>query len=123
MARKYNIGNEPPEISWTIVRGDTAKFKVYVTDDARQPLNISDWNIRMDIERNGTDVFTLFPEADADDEAGEFTVSLTAAQSELVETNDVFDIQLSLPQDQIVWTVGKGFFKVIEDITDPFVES
>lgn len=123
MARTYNIGNEPPEIVWTIIRGDTAKFKVYVTNDAREPLTITDWNIQMDIERGGTDVLTLFPEADADDEAGEFTVSLTAAQSEQLETGDVFDIQLSLPQDQIVWTVGKGSFKVIEDITDPFLES
>jgi len=123
MARTYNIGNQPPEIVWTIVRGDTAKFKVYVTNDAREPLTITDWNIQMDIERNGTDVMTLFPEADSDDEAGEFTVSLTAAQSEQLETNDVFDIQLSLPQDQIVWTVGKGKFTVLEDITDPFLES
>lgn len=122
MARTYNIGNEPPTIVWTIVRGDTAAFKVYVTDDSRDPLVIGDWNIKMDIVRNGTDVFSLTPAADADDQVGEFTVSLTAAQSELLNTNDAFDIQLSLPQDQIVWTVAKGTFKVIEDITTPFVE-
>lgn len=122
MARTYNIGNEPPTIVWTIVRGDTAAFKVYVTDDARDPLIIGDWNIKMDIVRNGTDVFTLSPAADSNDQIGEFTVSLTAAQSDLINTNDAFDIQLSLPQDEIVWTVAKGTFKVIEDITTPFVE-
>ena len=118
MARTYNIGNEPPTIVWTIVRGDTAAFKVYVTDDARDPLIIGDWNIKMDIVRNGTDVFTLSPAADSNDQIGEFTVSLTAAQSDLINTNDAFDIQLSLPQDEIVWTVAQGGMVILEDVTD-----
>jgi hypothetical protein len=116
MAKTYRVGNEPPQVVWTVVRGDTASFKVYVTDDAKLPLNISDWTIKMDIERNGQDIVVLYPDADEDDEPGEFTVSLTAAQSVLLETDDVFDIQLS---DQTrVWTVAQGKMFIIEDITE-----
>jgi hypothetical protein len=122
LPKVYDVGAIPPQVIWTIVRGDTASFKVYVTDDGRQPLNIPDWNIKMDIERNNIDVFVLYPDADPDDKPGEFTVSITAAQSAMLQTNDVFDIQLSLPQDQIVWTVAQGKIHVIEDITEPFVE-
>lgn len=126
---KYNVGNTPPVIVWTVVRGDTASFRVYVTDDARQPLNIPDYTITMEIKRPNTEadlgygtdssttIMTLNPEADADDDTGEFTVSLTAAQSAQLETGDIFDIELKTEQDAIVWTVAQGSMKIIEDIT------
>jgi hypothetical protein len=44
-ASSYDVGNRPPIVNWTVVRGDTASFRVYVTDDAKQPLNIPDWDI------------------------------------------------------------------------------
>ena len=47
----YDIGEKPPFVNWTFVKGDTAAFRVYVTDDARQPLNIPDWTISMQIKR------------------------------------------------------------------------
>lgn len=126
----YSVGNNPPKVTWTVVRGDTAGFKVYVTDDARAPLNIPDWSIEMQIKRPNTPsnpsvitdaatlIMTLTPEADLDDEAGEFTVSLTAAQSSILQTGDIFDIELSTPQDQIVWTVAQGSMIILEDVTD-----
>jgi hypothetical protein len=126
----YNVGNTPPRVTWTIVRGDTAAFKVYVTDDERAPLNLDDWSIEMQIKRPtsgsnsgvitdaATLILTLTPEQDEDDAAGEFTVSLTAAQSETLETGDIFDIELSTDQDQIVWTVAQGSVVILEDVTD-----
>jgi hypothetical protein len=120
-SRSYNVGNTPPEVSWTVVRGDTASFKVYVTDDLKSPLNISDWNIKMEIRRgteNGTLIVTVLPEADPDDLDGEFTVSLTSVQSVLLETGDLFDIQLSDPTR--VWTVAKGEMTIVEDVTSPW---
>jgi hypothetical protein len=126
----YNVGNTPPRVTWTIVRGDTAAFKVYVTDDERAPLNIEDWSIEMQIKRPEnlsnavviTDaaelVLTLYPQQDPDDAAGEFTVSLSALQSGLLETGDIFDIELSTDQDQIVWTVAQGSVVILEDVTD-----
>ena len=31
--------------------------------------------------------------------------------------NDIFDIEVSLPQDAIVWTVAQGKLIVLEDVT------
>jgi hypothetical protein len=92
-----------------------------VTDDARQPLNIPDWNIKIDFERFGEDVFILYPEQSESDGPGEFVVSITANQSEMLQTDDVFDIQLSDPTR--VWTVAQGKMFVIEDVTEPWEES
>lgn len=126
----YDIGEAPPFVNWTFVKGDTASFRVYVTDDARQPLNIPDWTISMQIKRptttpvipgeitdTATLMYTIVPAADADDADGEFTVSLTAAQTTALRTNDIFDIELSLPADSIVWTVAQGKVTVLEDVT------
>jgi hypothetical protein len=126
----YDVGNTPPRVTWTVVRGDTAAFKVYATDDEKVALNIPDWSIEMQIKRPTSSnnagaitdaaalILTLYPEPDADDGPGEFTVSLTAAQSEILETGDIFDIELSTPQDQIVWTVAQGSLIILEDVTD-----
>jgi len=126
----YDIGNKPPTVIWTVVRGDTSGFKVYVTDDAQQPLILkgegSEWDIAMKIKRpNSTPgiitddamlVMHLHPRADEDDLVGEFTVWLTAAQSVQLQTGDIFDIQVSDPTR--VWTVAQGSMKILEDVTD-----
>jgi hypothetical protein len=123
-----SLGNTPPQVVWTVVRGDTASFKVYVTDDAKQPLNVPDWDISMKVKRpnnsadagiitdDATVILTLTPEADPDDLAGEFTVFLAADESEQLETGDIFDIQLSDPTR--VWTVAQGSMRILEDVTD-----
>jgi hypothetical protein len=115
--KQYNVGNLPPEVHWTVVRGDTAAFKVYVTDDLKQPLNIPDWSIKMDIKREDTLLLTLRPEQDPDDADGEFTVFLDDIESEILETGDIFDIQLTDPTR--VWTVAQGAMVIIEDVTEP----
>jgi hypothetical protein len=125
-ASSYDIGNKPPTVLWTVVRGDTSGFRVYATDDAKEPLNIPDWEILMKFKRpnstpgiitdNATVVFTLTPAPDDDDSMGEFTVWLTAAQSNQLETGDIFDIQLS--DSTRVWTVAQGSMKILEDVTD-----
>jgi hypothetical protein len=126
----YNIGNPPPTVIWTVVRGDTSGFKVYVTDDAKVPLILkgpgSEWDIAMRIKRpisnpgvitdNATLVLNLYPVADEDDLVGEFTVWLTAAESVQLRTGDIFDIQVSDPSR--VWTVCQGTMKILEDVTD-----
>jgi len=124
----YDIGNAPPTVIWTVVRGDTSGFKVYATDDAKQPLNIPDWTISMKIKRpnsianlgvitdDATTVMALHPAKDSNDLIGEFTVLLTSEESKNLETGDIFDIQLSdAPR---VWTVCQGSMKILEDVTD-----
>ena len=118
----YVLGSTPPEIRWTVVRGDSAAFRVYVTDDERNPLLMEDWQVDMDIYRPSTDeiILSLEPQPiEFQDSEGSFTVSLTSAQSEILETGDVFDIQLTeLDSGTRVWTVAKGSMVVIEDITE-----
>lgn len=114
----FNVGSPPPQVNWTIVRGDTAAFRVYVTDENRNPLVIEEWNIEMDIYRPSTStlIVTLTPEQTADDGPGEFTVALTSIQSDLLLTGDIFDIEMT--DAQRVWTVAKGTMTVIADITN-----
>lgn len=124
----YAVGNIPPQVTWTVVRGDTASFRVYVTDDAKLPLTISEWDISAKVKRPNLEinsgvitddaslVLTLSPSADVDDSVGEFTVSLTATESSQLETGDIFDIQLS--DISRVWTVAQGSFVILEDVTD-----
>jgi hypothetical protein len=114
----FSIGSAPPNVLWTLVRGDTAAFRVYVTDENRNPLTIDDWTISMDIVRpttNNSLIVSLSPEATLDDSAGEFTVSLSSGESEDLETGDIFDIQLS--DASRTWTICKGTITVIEDVT------
>jgi hypothetical protein len=126
----YDIGNKPPTVIWTVVRGDTSGFKVYVTDDAKIPLVLkgegSEWDIAMKIKRpnstpgiitdDAVTVMALHPVADEDDLVGEFTVWLTAEESNVLQTGDIFDIQVSDPTR--VWTVAQGSMKILEDVTD-----
>lgn len=126
----YAVGNTPPRVTWTVVRGDTAAFKVYVTDDAKQPLNLDDWTIDMEIKRpdvaqttpvmtdDATPILTLTPGQDPDDAPGEFTVFLTAEQSAELETGDIFDIELSTSGRATVWTVAQGSMVILEDVTN-----
>ena len=121
----FSIGSPPPTVLWTLVRGDTAAFRVYVTDENREPLTIDDWTISMDIARRTVNantgvvtypvIVSLSPEATLDDTDGEFTVSLSAGESEDLETGDIFDIQLS--DATRTWTICKGTVTVIEDVT------
>ena len=124
----YDLGATPPELVWTVVRGDTSAFRVYVTDDAGVPLTIADWTIDMEVKRpnnqsdlgiitdDATLVFELFPVATSSDGDGEFTVFLNSANSSLLETGDIFDIELT--DGFRVWTVGQGRFVVLEDVTN-----
>jgi hypothetical protein len=127
-ANSYNIGNKPPTVLWTVVRGDTSGFRVYATDDAKVALTIDDWTINMKIKRpnniadlgvitdDAVTIMALHPAADENDGPGEFTVWLTAEESHNLETGDIFDIQLS--DETRVWTVAQGAMMILEDVTD-----
>jgi hypothetical protein len=125
-ASSYSVGLTPPNVLWTIVRGDTASFRVYVTDDNKDALNIPDWTIAMEVKRPNTSpgdftddaelIVDLYPTQTEIDGPGEFTVSLTANESVLLETGDIFDIELS--DESRVWTVARGTMNVIEDVTN-----
>lgn len=121
----YNVGSVPPLVNWTIVRGDTSSFQVYVTDDLEVPINVADWTIDMEIKRpvtpgvftdNATLIVTLHPSATENDGPGEFTVALTKEESTELQTGDIFDIELS--KVGTVWTVARGTINLLEDVTN-----
>ena len=127
----YLVGLKPPTVTWTVVRGDTAAFRVYVTDDNKDPLTIADWTIAMEVKRPNTSagdftddaelIVELEPIPTEIDGPGEFTVSLTANESVLLETGDIFDIELS--DESRVWTVARGTLVIIEDVTNSEIVS
>ena len=123
-ADSFTVGYEPPSVAWTVVKGDTASFRVYVTDNEKNPLDISAWFIAMDFARwnPSTETYDIIestnPEVTVDDGPGEFTASLTSEQSEILLTGDVFDIQMSNTSAALVWTVARGTMNMIEDYTD-----
>jgi hypothetical protein len=76
----------------------------------------------MDIIRPSEDndvIVSLTPTITEDDDAtGSFTVSLSSSDSQALETDDEFDIQIS--DTDRVWTLAKGKMIIIDDITaDP----
>lgn len=130
-ASTYDIGEAPPFVNWTIVKGDTASFRIYLTDDDKLPLNIPDWTIEAEFKRptttpvvpgeitdTATLIFTITPQQDLEDADGEFKINLTAAQTAQLRTNDIFDIELRLPQNTLVWTVAQGKIVLLEDVTN-----
>jgi len=126
--KNYPVGNVPPLVTWTVVRGDTAAFRVYVTDDTKAALNVTSWTKSMQIKRptveqtvpEMTDAATLIttvtPTITGSDGVGEFTVKLTASQTNSLETGDLFDIEIK--DATRIWTVCQGSMIVIEDITN-----
>ena len=126
--KNYPVGNVPPLVTWTVVRGDTAAFRVYVTDDTKAALNVTSWTKSMQIKRpiveqtvpEMTDAATLItnvtPTITGSDGVGEFTVKLTSTQTNLLETGDLFDIEIK--DATRIWTVCQGSMIVIEDITN-----
>ena len=75
----------------------------------------------MDIYRpsTSTKILDLTPQPiEFQDTEGSFTVTLTSSQSRLLQTGDIFDIQLTeLLSEGRVWTVAKGSMVIVEDIT------
>lgn len=128
--KNYPVGNVPPLVTWTVVRGDSASFRVYVTDDTKQPLDVAEWVIDMEIKRpnvaqlvptmtdDATLILTLTPEITDLDGPGEFTVTLDPEGSYNLETGDIFDIELSQSLTNRVWTVAQGSMIIIEDVTN-----
>jgi len=126
----YSVGNTPPTITWTVVKGDTSSFRTTVTNDAGEPVYIPEWDIEIKIKRPNvsrdpieitdaaTTILTLSPAATLDDLDGQFTVSLTSAESNQLAAGDIFDIQMSNSNSNEVWTIAQGSMIILEDVTD-----
>lgn len=127
---KFNVGNIPPLVNWTCVIGDSASFRIYVEDDLKNPIDYDTTSagdttgfdisgeFRRYSDNTGDDLlFTIFPTQTEFDEVGEFTVTLSPAQSKILRTGDVFDIQLR-DGISLVWTVCQGEMIMIGEVTE-----
>lgn len=115
-AGEIEVGATPPIVRWTAVKGDYAAFKCYVKDDSDNPIVVGDYSIKADFRRGSELLFSITPAAAPSDGDGEFTVSITPAQCKLLQSNDVFDVQLS--DAVVVWTVCRGIMTIISEVTD-----
>ena len=127
----YNIGNKPPLVNWTVVIGDSASFRIYVEDDLGNELDYTipvsgddaGWDISGEFRRysdNAGDdlLFTIYPNpVPGIDGLGEFTVTVSPAQSKILRTGDVFDLQLRDGATR-VWTVCQGEMTMIGEVTE-----
>ena len=127
---EIEIGAAPPIVRWTVVKGDSASFRIYVEDDQGNELDYdttsagdtTGWDISGEFRRysdnTGDDLlFTVYPDQTEFDDAGEFTVTLSPAQSKILRTGDVFDIQLRDGYTR-VWTVCQGEMIMIGEVTE-----
>jgi hypothetical protein len=115
-AGEIPVGAIPPKVRWTVVKGDSASFRIYVEDDTANAIDPTDYNIKADFRRGTQLLFSTTPEKTEFDGSGEFTVYLTPAQCKQLATNDLFDVQLS--DAVVVWTVCRGVMTVIDEVTD-----
>lgn len=113
---EIEIGAAPPIVRWTVVKGDSASFRIYVEDDRQVAIDPTDYSIKADFRRGASLLFSTVPTKTGFDDAGEFTVYLTPGQCKLLATGDIFDVQLSDPV--VVWTVCRGVMNVIAEVTD-----
>ena len=95
-----------------IPKGRLAVTSDIAMDIARRTVNANTGAVTYPV------IVSLNPEATLNDDDGEFTVSLSAGESENLNTGDIFDIQLS--DATRTWTVCKGTITVVEDVTGPY---
>ena len=115
-AGEIPVGAIPPKVRWTVVKGDSASFRIYVEDDNANAINPEDYTIKADFRRGTALLFSTNPSKTEFDSNGEFTVYLTPAQCKQLATGDIFDVQLS--DSVVVWTVCRGVMTVIDEVTD-----
>ena len=53
-AGEIPVGAIPPKVRWTVVKGDSASFRIYVEDDNANAIDPTDYNIKADFRRGTT---------------------------------------------------------------------
>lgn len=116
-----SIGASPANIKWTVVRGDTASFKVmFLEKDEVTPIDTTDWTfVSSTYDQKGNVVDTLTVNSG-------LGYAEIVAPSEVTETWGVgfkngvilelaFDLEVTTPEK--VWTPIIGTIAVISDIS------
>jgi hypothetical protein len=90
--------SEPLNVDLAVYRGDSGTFRISVKDAAAAPVNISSATWDADIRSNAasTSVITNFVLTPVGGDTSSIDVVLTAANSELLPSNCVYDVQMTL---------------------------
>jgi hypothetical protein len=115
------LGLEPVNITWNIVRGDTANLRIdFLEEDETTHYDISQWQIISTVYDPKT---TIFDEISVTKNQGWIVVTATAEETGLWGTgmksrlNELaFDVEVIL-NDGSVWTPVKGSISLIGDVT------
>jgi hypothetical protein len=115
------LGLEPVNITWNIVRGDTANIRIdFLEEDETTYYDISQWQIISTVYDPKT---TIFDEISVTKNQGWIVVTATAEETRLwgngmkSRLNELaFDVEVIL-NDGSVWTPVKGSISLIGDVT------
>ena len=115
------LGQEPVNITWNVVRGDTASIRIdFFEEDESTIIDISGWEIVASAYDPRT---TFFDELEVTVNIGHIIVTAPAEITEnwgtgiRARVNELsFDVQVTLTDDTI-WTPVRGFISVIGDVT------
>ena len=115
------LGLEPVNVTWNIVRGDTASIRIdFLEEDESTAIDISDWEIVASAYDPKT---SFFDELEVVVNSGHIIVTApaeitgtwgTGIRSRVNELS--FDVEITLDDDS-VWTAVRGFISVIGDVT------
>jgi hypothetical protein len=115
------LGQEPVNITWNVVRGDTASIRIdFLEEDETTAIDISGWEIVSSAYDPRT---TFFDELDVSVYSGYIILTAPAEITEnwgtgiRARVNELsFDVQVTL-EDDTIWTAVRGFISVIGDVT------
>jgi hypothetical protein len=115
------LGLEPVNVTWNIVRGDTASIRIdFLEENESTTIDISEWEIVASAYDPRT---TFVDELEVEVNSGYIIVTAPAEITENWGTgirsrvNELsFDVEVIL-EDETVWTPVRGFISVIGDVT------
>jgi hypothetical protein len=115
------LGVEPVNVTWNIVRGDTATIRIdFLQEDETTAIDISGWEIIASAYDPRT---TFTDELEVTVNSGYIIVTAPAEITEnwgtgiRARVNELsFDVEVTL-EDDTIWTPVRGFISVIGDVT------
>jgi hypothetical protein len=109
----------PAKVDLSVYRGDTGQFRITVTDDQDNPVDVSAAAWEADIRLKATDptVITNFDVQLVNGDTSSIDVLLSSDNSELLPTGCVYDVEMRV--GSTVTTLIYGTITVTQDVSRP----
>lgn len=104
------INNVPEKVNWTVYRGDTAGFTIYVNDDNGAPINITTWTWTANLSNS-----THSSSAALGITSASSSISVRIDDWESLEVENTFDVR-AVKDDDSIWTVIRGLIAVEDNV-------